>query len=85
MAYALISPNQEVYDNNTTPPTALGYSIVQVEQQEFPIAQPLFWTSCDDTVIAYEYYYNPNNQQIIVIPPQPTPPPPPKGNGPTVA
>jgi hypothetical protein len=33
-----------------------GVRVAQVEQEEFPVAPPLFWVDCDDTVHADMIY-----------------------------
>ena len=64
---ALISPRQTVED---------GCYVVQVETQDFPVADPLFWVDCADDVVAYEYYYQTITQTILLIPvPEYIPPP----------
>jgi hypothetical protein len=55
---ALISPSQ-------------GNLVVQVEQQEFEVALPLFWVDCDNSVAAYGYTYD-NGNFLPYIPPAPT-------------
>ena len=52
---ALISPNEN---------KQLGFRIAQVEQQEFEVAEPLFWVDCDDTVKADQFWYDPADQTI---------------------
>ena len=54
MKEALISPNEKVYfDGNI-----IGERIAQVEPegQTFFVSYPLYWTNCDDNVIADQYY-----------------------------
>jgi hypothetical protein len=43
-----------------------GYRIAQVvtDENEFPVANDLFWINCADTVNANEYWYDPADQQI---------------------
>lgn len=62
---ALISPNEEVRDNDGN---VIGQRVAQVGQTTFPIAPPLFWVPCANDVVADQYYYNPNTQQIIKKP-----------------
>jgi hypothetical protein len=59
---ALVAPNQPIEN---------GYYVVQVQEQDFPVAEPLFWLDCADNIIAYEYYYQPDTQQFILVPPPP--------------
>jgi hypothetical protein len=35
---------------------------------EFPVAEPLFWTSCADDVVADQWYYDTQTTQIVVVP-----------------
>jgi hypothetical protein len=55
---ALISPLQENL-------------VVQVEQNEFEVAKPLYWVDCPDTIVAYEYTYDGLNF-VPYVPPAPT-------------
>jgi len=76
MKKALISPNQPCM-NYDKPPVELGAYVVQVEAEEFPVAEPLFWTDCDDAVVAYQFYWNsgvfyPVPQPPVVAPSQVT-------------
>lgn len=52
---ALISPIE---------PKETGYRVAQVENQEFEVAEPLFWIDCDDTVKADLFWYDPADQTI---------------------
>lgn len=45
---ALISPNEVVFD---------GYRVVQVEEQAFAVASPLFWVDCGNHIKPDTYYY----------------------------
>jgi hypothetical protein len=78
MKKALISPNQPCmsYDD---PPVELGVYVVEVADAEFPVAEPMFWAECDDTVLAYQFYWNAGQYY-----PVPSPPPPVGGDSPTV-
>lgn len=69
MKTALISPDEIV----TAPDGTVGARVAQVEPigSDFPIAEPLFWTTCPDDCIANEWYYI--NEECIVIPPAPVP------------
>ena len=55
---ALISPMQ----NNL---------VADVVQQEFEVAQPLFWVDCDETIISYQFVYQ-DGVFSPYIPPVPT-------------
>jgi hypothetical protein len=59
MKKALISPMESVES---------GYRVVQVEENSFEIATPLFWVECEDDVIPNESYYDPVSHKIIKIP-----------------
>jgi hypothetical protein len=52
---ALISPDE---------PRETGYRVAQIENQEFEVAEPLFWVDCDDTVKADQFWYDPADQTI---------------------
>ena len=56
---ALISPNEPIY-NYATPPVQIGVRIAQIvpDGQQFPVADPLYWVQCDDSVNTNEYYWN---------------------------
>ena len=58
---ALISPNE---------PVETGYRVAQIEDNTniFPVANPLFWTPCDDNIKADQYWYNPVDQSFNLIP-----------------
>jgi len=56
---ALISPIE---------PRQIGYRVAQVEEQEFEVAQPLFWVDCDDNIKADQFWYDPADQTIKPIP-----------------
>lgn len=66
---ALISPNEPVY-NYATPPVQIGVRIAQINVEEFPVATPLYWVDCADTVDASTYYWD---GVACVL--KPTPPP----------
>jgi hypothetical protein len=57
---ALISPNQDNF-------------VVQVESDDktFEIGLPLYWTTCPDSIVAYQYQYL-DNQFVAYVPPAPT-------------
>ena len=44
---ALISPLE---------PRGGGFRVAQVEQEEFPVAPPLFWVDCDESITAEMAY-----------------------------
>jgi hypothetical protein len=45
---ALIDPNQEDL-------------VIQVEQQQFEVANPFYWVDCDDTIVAFKFKYKNNS------------------------
>lgn len=57
---ALISPTQDNF-------------VVQVEpdNKTFEIGLPLYWQTCPDNIVAYQYQYI-ENQYVAYIPPAPT-------------
>jgi hypothetical protein len=63
---ALISPQELVYSNNEV----IGCRVACVANTNFPVAPPLFWVSCNTSVVADQFYYSNNN---ILEKPIPTP------------
>jgi hypothetical protein len=61
MKNALIAPMQ---------PVESGFRVAEVSEQTFEIAEPLFWTVCDDFVVADEYWFDPTDQSIKPVPNQ---------------
>jgi len=55
--YALISPNDKIYDNTFTPPVVLGYRVVEVTTVQSTQPAPLYWVACPDYVTPNGYYY----------------------------
>jgi hypothetical protein len=61
-------------------PRETGYRIASVNDEEFLVAEPLFWVDCDDTVAPDAFWYDPADRQIKAVPepepeiPGPTPP-----------
>lgn len=50
--------------------------VAEVEVQTFEVAEPLFWTPCENDVVADQWYYSTGDNEIYPIPePAPTPPP----------
>lgn len=45
--------------------------VAEVADQTFPVAEPLFWISCADNVVADQWYYDTVDQIIYIIPPAP--------------
>jgi hypothetical protein len=58
--YALISMNELV---------SYGYRVAQVVQnnEQFPVAERMFWFPCGEDVVADKYYYDPATSKIIKI------------------
>ena len=56
--YALVSPNDKVYDNNFTPPLTLGYRIAAVSTVQTAQPAPLYWVPCAADVTPSGYYYD---------------------------
>jgi hypothetical protein len=56
---ALISPIE---------PRESGYRVAQVSEQEFSVAEPLFWVDCADSIVADQYWYDPEDQTIKLLP-----------------
>lgn len=63
---ALISPNEKRTDYQGN----VGERIAQVEQNEFPVAAPLFWTDCPDDCVADVWWYYQGTCQIMPTPPE---------------
>jgi hypothetical protein len=55
--YALISPNDKIYDNSYTPPLTLGFRIVAVSTVQATQPAPLYWVACPNYVTPNGYYY----------------------------
>ena len=78
MKNALISPNEQAKyisswteENSVFTPvfTVVGERIAEVSNSTFEVAFPLFWTTCEDNVVADVYYYDSATTQILVVPP----------------
>lgn len=67
MKKALISPIEVRYDNNGNE----GARVAQVVDEEFPVAQPLFWVECSDSCVQDEWVYI-NGKFVEVARPQET-------------
>jgi hypothetical protein len=49
--------------------------VCETAQAEFPVAEPLFWTPCQDDCIPDFDYWNPETQSIVYpLPPEPESP-----------
>jgi hypothetical protein len=80
MKNALISPNESPIQyisgwTTDTPPEPIftpienSCRVAQVETQTFEVSLPLFWTECEDNVVADQWYYNINDKEIYPVPP----------------
>jgi len=72
---ALINPNEEAkyvsaWNNKEPVYTVLGQRVCDVAENEFPVAEPLFWLDCNSDVVADLYYYDTNIQSVIAKPQQ---------------
>ena len=65
MKKALISPNELIYSYDGT---LIGVRVAQVEQQEFDVAQPLYWIECADEVDAINWYFQTETNSCQLIP-----------------
>ena len=45
-----------------------GYRVAQVEQQEFPVSDDLYWLDCDDNVEQDKFYFDIATQSILPVP-----------------
>jgi len=44
-----------------------GQRIVEVAENQFEVADPLFWVDCNSSVNTNEYYYDPSDSAIKLI------------------
>jgi hypothetical protein len=65
MKKALISPSEKRYDNNGNE----GVRIAAVVEEEFPVAEPLYWVDCSDQCVQDKWIYI-NGEFVEVLPPQ---------------
>lgn len=81
MKNALVDPNAQVnaltsweldLDTQTYVPvwTPIPDSarVAEIAAEQFPVAPPLFWVACNDTVVADQWYYDTQTAQILVVP-----------------
>jgi hypothetical protein len=66
---ALVSPQEKRTDYQGN----VGDRIAQVEQNEFPVAAPLFWTDCPDDCVADVWWYYNGTCEVMPTSPEPTP------------
>lgn len=50
--------------------------VVETNENEFEVSQPLYWQSCTDEILAYQYQYV-DGQFIEYVVPEPVAPPEP--------
>jgi hypothetical protein len=50
-------------------PVQTGYRVAQVEEDTniFPVAEGLYWVSCDNNIVADRYWFNPANGAFVEI------------------
>lgn len=65
------SSQQKYLPQYTTIENAARIAEVVVDGSQFPVALPLFWTACDDGIVADQWYYDTQTTDIIVIPAPP--------------
>jgi hypothetical protein len=86
MKNALIDPNESPTSyisgwTTDTPPEPIWTSInnscrvCEVSDNTFEVAPPLFWTECEDNVVADQWYYDTQSKEIIKKPDNIEPPP----------
>jgi hypothetical protein len=63
---ALVAPNEKRTDYEGN----VGDRIAQVEQNEFPVATPLFWTDCPDDCVADVWWYYNGACEVMPTPPE---------------
>jgi hypothetical protein len=79
MKNALISPNESPIKyvsgwTTDTPPEPIltpienSCRIAEVLDTTFEVALPLFWTPCDNDVVADQWYYNTSDEEIYPVP-----------------
>jgi hypothetical protein len=56
MRWALISPNEKIYDLDGT--TYLGSRICDVIDEKFEVADPLFWVQVENDIYRDIYYWD---------------------------
>jgi len=80
MKNALISPDESPINyvsgwTTDTPPNPIytqienSCRVAEVSDQTFEVSPPLFWTDCEDNVVADQFYYNTNDKEIYPVPP----------------
>lgn len=80
MKKALISPAEQVLYISSWVTDRLGMTfpvcepiqnssrVVQVEDNEFEVAEPLFWVACEDIITPSGFYYDLSDSTIKAVP-----------------
>lgn len=80
MKNALVSENEQTYwcvgyDMSFTPPKPImqymGWRVVDVMEQKFPVELPLFWQECGNNFTLNNSYYNETTKLVELLPPLP--------------
>ena len=51
-----------------------SWRVAQVQETDFEVASPMFWTECADNIVADEWFYQTSTGEILPIPaPAPIP------------
>ena len=58
-AGSVVEPTIETYPNSAR--------VCEVVENEFPVAEPLFWVDCDQNVIPDQFYFDTEAQQILPV------------------
>lgn len=77
MKYALISPNELVYDCNNDN-ALIGSRVAETASVTFDVAPPLFWVECSDDIVSDQYYYSSATNTLELTPVLPPPELPPE-------
>lgn len=83
MSVALIDPStsvQHIVSWTTSVPPAPVFEtypnsarVAEVAATEFEVAPPLFWATCDDTVVADQWYYDTVADSFALVENEPVP------------
>lgn len=83
MKKALIDPSTTVQHivswTTKTPPQPVWETyqnsarVAEVAETTFEVCAPLFWTDCEDNVVADQFYYDTENQSISPVVNEPEP------------
>ncbi len=66
MKYALVNPNEKVFDPNTQ--QQIGVRACDVLDTPFEVHPSLLWVECGDNVVANEWCYVEATKQFIKVP-----------------